>query len=160
MSGPEVLFYHLERATLETVLPGLLEKTRARNWKALVVTGAGAPLDALDVTLWTYRDDSFLPHASVPASQDPTLETILLDDGDDTVRTPLNGADVLFVVGGADIAPDAFSAFARIVVIFDGRVQETLDRARAYWKTIKAIEPPLDLTYWQQGDGGRWEKKA
>ncbi|MEL6112476.1 MAG: DNA polymerase III subunit chi [Pseudomonadota bacterium] len=160
MSGPEVLFYHLERATLETVLPGLLEKTRARAWKALVVVGDAVALDALDVTLWTYREDSFLPHAAVAASADPAREPILLDDSTQAVSTPPNGADVLFVVGGADVAPDAFAAFTRIVVIFDGRAEETLNRARAYWKTIKAIEPPLNLTYWQQGDGGRWEKKA
>ena len=35
-AGPEIWFYHLERSTLDQVLPGLLEKTRERGWRALV----------------------------------------------------------------------------------------------------------------------------
>ncbi|MGE4244780.1 MAG: DNA polymerase III subunit chi, partial [Parvibaculaceae bacterium] len=31
----EVLFYHLERQTLEAVLPRLLEKTIERGWRAV-----------------------------------------------------------------------------------------------------------------------------
>jgi len=33
---PEYWFYHLEASTLEGVLPGLLEKTLAKGWRALV----------------------------------------------------------------------------------------------------------------------------
>ena len=33
---PEIWFYHLERSTLDQVLPGLLEKTLQRGWRALV----------------------------------------------------------------------------------------------------------------------------
>ena len=29
--APEIWFYHLERSTLDQVLPGLLEKTRERS---------------------------------------------------------------------------------------------------------------------------------
>ena len=36
----EVLFYHLERARLEGVLPGLLEKSLERGWKAVVRAGS------------------------------------------------------------------------------------------------------------------------
>ena len=64
MNGPpcEVWFYHLERSSLEQVLPELLEKTLARGWRALVRTGDPARVDHLDGWLWSYRDDSFLPH--------------------------------------------------------------------------------------------------
>jgi 1-deoxy-D-xylulose-5-phosphate synthase len=34
--APEIWFYHLERSGLEQVLPGLLEKTREKGWRALV----------------------------------------------------------------------------------------------------------------------------
>ncbi|MGA7117695.1 MAG: DNA polymerase III subunit chi, partial [Hyphomicrobium sp.] len=36
----EVLFYHLERQPLERVLPGLLEKTLQRGWRAVVQAGS------------------------------------------------------------------------------------------------------------------------
>jgi hypothetical protein len=59
----EVLFYHLERGTLEDVLPGLVERTLARNWRALIKCESADRAAALDTLLWTYDDQSFLPHA-------------------------------------------------------------------------------------------------
>ena len=59
----ELWFYHLERSELERALPPLLEKCLQRGWRALVRGGATERLDALDAILWTFRDDSFLPHA-------------------------------------------------------------------------------------------------
>ena len=32
----ETLFYHLERRGLDEALPGLIEKTRERGWRALI----------------------------------------------------------------------------------------------------------------------------
>ena len=57
----EYWFYHLEASTLEGVLPNLLEKTRDRGWRSLVVLDA-ARVGDIDDHLWTYRDESFLPH--------------------------------------------------------------------------------------------------
>ena len=59
----ETLFYHLERRTLEDVLPGLVEKSLARGWRAVVKTDNSERSDALDNLLWTYDDQSFLAHA-------------------------------------------------------------------------------------------------
>ena len=59
----EVWFYHLERSGLDQVLPELLEKTLARGWRALVRSTEPDRIEHLDGWLWTYRDDSFLPHA-------------------------------------------------------------------------------------------------
>ena len=59
----EILFYHLESGRLEDVLPGLLEKTLERGWRAVVQTGTKERAESLDGFLWTYRDESFLPHA-------------------------------------------------------------------------------------------------
>ena len=58
----EIWFYHLEQSALEAALPPLLEKCLARGWRALVRGGQPERLEALDDLLWTWRDDSFLPH--------------------------------------------------------------------------------------------------
>ena len=50
----EVLFYHLTESTLEDALPGLLEKSLERGWKAVVQTGTEERRDALDAHLWTF----------------------------------------------------------------------------------------------------------
>jgi DNA polymerase-3 subunit chi len=42
--------------------------------------------------------------------------------------------------------------------MFDGYDQEQLEGARAQWKKLKG--EGHSLTYWQQTQEGRWEKKA
>ena len=60
----EVLFYHLQNMSLESVLPPLLEKSLERSWRVVVQSTSQERADALDAHLWTYRDDLFLPHAT------------------------------------------------------------------------------------------------
>jgi DNA polymerase III subunit chi len=147
----EVLFYHLTRQPLDKVLPGLLEKTLESGWRAVVQAGSGERVDALDALLWTYADDSFLPHGTARdgmADQQPVFLTIKDENP--------NGATVRFLVDGAE-APD-LADYTRAVYIFDGRDEAALAQARAEWKRIKGAGHAV--TYWQQNDNGRWEKKA
>ena len=152
----EVFFYHLERAALETVLPGLLEKTLERGWKALVRAGSEDRVAALDSHLWTYREESFLAHGQARephAAEQPILLT--------TADTNPNNAEALFLVDGTEpanwSAPEMAKA-ARIVLIFDGRDPQALDAAREQWKQAKANGH--EVTYWQQAASGKWEKRA
>ena len=94
---PEVLFYHLERQPLERVLPSLLEKTLERGWRAVVQSGSEERLEALDTALWTYREDSFLPHGT-RKDGNVALQPIYLTTGDETP----NGAGIRFLVEGAE----------------------------------------------------------
>ena len=55
-------FYHLERSSIETALPPLLEKCLERGWRAVVRGGLPERLEALDQTLWTWKEETFLPH--------------------------------------------------------------------------------------------------
>lgn len=148
-TSPEVLFYHLDRQPLERVLPGMLEKTLARNWRAVVQSGSQERLEALDTTLWTYSEDSFLPHGM---KRDGFAESqpVYLTTGDETP----NGAGVRFLVEGAVAA--TFKGFTRIVYLFDGRDEEARQLARQQWQAAKA--EGLSVTYWRQNDAGRWEK--
>ncbi len=149
--APEVLFYHLERAPLEAVLPQLIERTLERGWRAVVQAGSPERLDALDTHLWTYQEDSFLPHGT---RKDGFAEDqpIYLTTGDENP----NGATVRFMVDGAATA--SFEGYARLVFLFDGRDPEAIGQARGAWKLAKAAG--CEVTYWQQAEGGRWEKRA
>ena len=60
----EILFYHLQGMSLESVLPPLLEKSLERGWRVVVQSTSPERTEALDAHLWTYSDDSFLPHAT------------------------------------------------------------------------------------------------
>jgi DNA polymerase III subunit chi len=148
----EALFYHLERATLESVLPGLLEKSLERGWKAVVRCGSRAMVERLDETLWTYSEESFLPHAADLERAD--MQPVFLTDSDEAP----NGAGVLFLVDNAAADPASLCAFTRCVTIFDGRDEAALESARAFWKAVRA--EGHDATYWKQSPLGRWEKQA
>jgi DNA polymerase-3 subunit chi len=147
----EVLFYHLQNAPLEQVLPQLLERSLARPWRCVVKVGNGERLETLVNSLWTWRDDSFLPHGTRedgPAEMQPVFMT--------TEDENPNGAEVIFLVDGAE--PGEIGGYERCVLMFDGRDEEALGRAREHWKRLKA--EGHDATYWQQNEAGRWEKKA
>lgn len=146
----EVLFYHLERTSLEKVLPGLLERSLERQWRAVVQVGTAERAAALDAWLWTYRDDSFLPHGAERdiAVDQPVFITTEADNP--------NRADVLFLVDGA--AMGDLEGYKRAVLLFDGNDPSALTDAREAWRRVKAAGH--DATYWQQGESGRWEKKA
>ena len=146
----EVWFYHLERTGLEQALPELLEKTLQRGWKALVRAPEAERLEHLDSWLWTYRDESFLPHA--PADEPGAArELILLTTGFENA----NGADALFLVDGAE--PGEVSGYARCVVLFDGADAAQLAVARRQWSAVKAAG--VSVSYWKQQARG-WEKQA
>lgn len=148
----EILFYHLEKARLESVLPELLEKTLERGWRALVRCGDRAGVDRLDEILWTWREESFLAH-----SADPSLANVdpihLTDD-----PAAHNGADVLFIVDGARGDARSLGDSKRCVLIFNGADEAELSAAREFWKQAKT--QGAAATYWKQSAQGRWEKQT
>ena len=148
----EVLFYHLQRQPIEKVLPALIEKSLEREWRVVVQSSSEERVDALDAHLWTFRDDSFLPHGTYKegnASQQPVLLTVNADNA--------NSASVRFLVDGAPLPPDAAS-YERVVVLFDGDDPDALDLARARWREAK--DRGFGATYWQADEHGRWQRKT
>ena len=148
----EVLFYHLQNMSVENVLPPLLEKSLERGWRVVVQSSSEERVDALDAHLWTFSDDSFLPHGTwrdAEAREHPVLLTVNDDNP--------NRATVRFLIDGAAIPADA-SAYARIVLLFDGNDADAVDAARTRWSEVKA--QGFDVTYWQPDEQGRWQRKA
>ncbi|MCM2292066.1 DNA polymerase III subunit chi [Allorhizobium sp. BGMRC 0089] len=147
----DVLFYHLTETRLEDALPALLEKSIERGWRVGVELRDPDRLDKLDQHLWTYREDSFLPHGS-EAGENPEMQPVLLC----LSAANANGASVRFYIDGA--VPEGPLTYERVVFVFDGHDQSELETARAQWKALKTQGHAL--TYWQQNNQGRWEKKA
>lgn len=148
----EILFYHLQGQRLEGVLPALLEKTLERGWRAVVQGSSEERVEALDAHLWTYRDDSFLPHGTwrePEAAQQPVLLTL-------TESNP-NAANVRLLIDGAAMPADPEN-YERIVLLFDGEDDDAVAAARAQWSAAK--QQGLAATYWQPDARGRWVKQA
>ncbi len=147
----EVWFYHLERSSLDQVLPELLELTLKRGWKALVRTTQPERVEHLDGYLWSWRDDSFLAHGTADepfAEQQPVLLTAAADNP--------NGAQALFLLDGAEAGD--LDPYERCIVLFDGRDEAALARARESWKAFKTAGRPV--SYWKQGAERGWEQQA
>ncbi|WP_274629402.1 DNA polymerase III subunit chi [Arvimicrobium flavum] len=147
----EAFFYHLTESTLEQALPPLLEKSLQRGWNVVVQAGSEERRDALDIHLWTYRDDSFLAHGT-DRDAHPADQAVLLTTADSN----LNDAKIRFIVDGA--SPPDLTPYERAVFMFDGHDAAQLEAARRHWKETRAAGHAV--TYWQQTSGGRWERQA
>ncbi|HEY3679758.1 MAG TPA: DNA polymerase III subunit chi [Bradyrhizobium sp.] len=148
---PEVLFYHLQDMTLENVLPPLLEKSIERGWRVVVQSTSEERTDALDAHLWTYRDDSFLPHATWRVGDAPEQPIVLIAGEGNP-----NGATVRFLVDNAALPADS-DAYQRLVLVFNGEDSEALAAARSAWTDCKSRG--FDVTYWQADERGRWQRR-
>ena len=148
----EVLFYHLQEQPIEKVLPNLLERSLERGWRAVVQASSEDRVDALDAHLWTFSDDSFLPHGTDREATAPE-QPIVLTVGEDNP----NGASVRFLIDGAPVPGNAGS-YQRLVLLFDGGDPEAVAAARERWTAAKA--QGFDVTYWQTDERGRWQRKG
>jgi len=149
----EMLFYHLQGQPIERVLPTLVERSLERGWRVVVQSSSEERVEALDAQLWTFRDDSFLPHGTHREAASAADQPILLTVNDDNP----NGAAVRFLIDGAPVPADA-AAYQRIVLMFDGTDDDAVAAARTRWSAAKAAGH--DVTYWQADENGRWLRKA
>jgi DNA polymerase III subunit chi len=146
-----VAFYHLQKWPLDRALPKLLEKTIETGNRAVVMAGSDERVEALNTLLWTYENESWLPHGSRKdgAPEDHPVWLTINDENP-------NQSQFLFLTDGA--SSDHVGEFERCFELFDGEDDTAVTAAREHWKTYK--DAGYDLTYWQQTDRGGWEEKA
>jgi DNA polymerase-3 subunit chi len=147
----DIWFYHLQRLDLNRALPLLLEKTVARQKRAVVMAGSPERVEFLNQHLWQYRDESWLPHGSEKDGH-AEHQPIWLTAQDENP----NAADFLFLTDRA--MSDQVSGYERVILLFDDRDREAVAEARERWKAYR--DEGHTLSYWQQTNAGGWEKKA
>lgn len=142
-------FYHLTRLPIERALPQIAEKVIGSGARLLIVSADAGQRAELDRQLWTYTDDSFLPHAELGAGYDAAQPVLIAPD-----VNAANGAKYIALVDGAwrDEALD----FERAFHFFD---DNAIRAARAAWKSL-ADRDGIERRYWKQNDAGRWEQAA
>lgn len=147
----EFWFYHHERSRIADTLPELLQKLLARGGRGVVASPLEARIESLDQHLWTFADDSFLPHGRADrprADQHPVVLS----------QTPenLNSATMLFCLDGADPGPE--EVWERVVIMFEADDEAAMAWARGLWSARKKSQTPV--SYWKQNASGRWETSA
>ena len=146
MAAAEWWFYHIEHTSLDAAIAPLIEKCLDRRWRVLVV-GHDDTLECLNKTLWTFREDSFLPHGR--ARTDANKHPVLLS----TEAVPANNAKVALLLDGSDA--DA-NLFERVMVVFDGGDETARAKARQQYKA--ATDAGGAARYFQQERGGAWKE--
>ena len=141
----------------------------------------------LDKALWTFRDDSFLPHyiyqpehSDLDKGEEETKgkpeidfsqQPILLCDGRQLDRRDRGGQDRSGQDRGGDknpnnaqirfyvagAVPSGEGNYQRLVFMFDGHDPDAVIAARSAWKNLSKSH---DATYWKQESGGGWIKKS
>ncbi|MBO6688259.1 MAG: DNA polymerase III subunit chi [Henriciella sp.] len=147
---PEWWFYHLQRTTLERAVGPLLEKCLERGWRVLAVSPEVTRRATLDEALWTFDDQSFLPHGQSEAEGlDPADQPILISSAADN----LNQASVALLMDGVDLPVDA--DYERCMVMFDDGDSKARQKAREQFKAAK--DAGLSARYFQQAERG-WKE--
>lgn len=148
---PEYWFYHLEASTLKGVLPDLLTKTLQKGWRALVRFPNQTDLADWDDFLWTYQDQSFLPHGREDQGRADQQPVLLANQ-----TSSAEGFDAVFLIDGSELAD--FTGVSRVMIMIDGRSETAVQRERQRWKALS--NSGATLSYWQQTSHGSWNKKA
>lgn len=146
-------FYHLQKSNIENTLPKLLEKAYSTGKKILVKVGNENRVEFLNTHLWTYEEQSFLPHGTQKDGS-PEVQPIWLTSQDEN---PGN-ATILFLVDGAKCKVDDILSFERVLNIFDGNDKDAVIWSREFWTQLKSQDN--DCYYWQQDDKGSWMQKS
>jgi DNA polymerase III subunit chi len=149
----EVWFYQLQRRQLEQALPNLVERVMQRGWRAVIHAATQERIAALDDLLWTYAEDSFLPHGG-GKDGDADMQPVWLTLGADNA----NGAQTRFLLEGVEATPFVDHGYERLIVLFDGRDEDSLRTARAQWKNLRQTN--AKLAYWAETDEGGWQRQA
>lgn len=142
-------FYHLQKQTLEEVLPKLLSKAYVTGTRIKIKTLEDR-VEYINSFLWSFNDESFLPHGS---KKDGFAEEQPIWISSDSNNS--NHAEFLFLIDGAE---DNVSQYNRVFNIFNGNSEEALIQARRLWKEYK--NAGYEVYYWQQSPSGNWEQKS
>ncbi len=143
-------FYHLQSLPIERALPRLLERALAEGHRVVVMAGSSERVDHLNDLLWTYSEESFLPHGSA-RDGNAERQPIWLTVADENPTR----ADMLVLVDGARSA--RLADYARCCDMFDGNDEAATAAARRRWTEAKTAGHVV--TYGEQRDG-KWEKRG
>jgi DNA polymerase III subunit chi len=143
----DIWFYHLEKYSVEHVLPRILHGLYQRGERICVCGVDQAQLAVLSKQLWSLEETSFVPHG-LCWEQGHETDAICFTTGPDNP----NGSDHLIYTGHI---PAQFGDERRLSVFFDGNDDETVVAARSAWKVCRSNGQ--NLKYWRQNEFGRWE---
>jgi DNA polymerase-3 subunit chi len=146
----DIRFYHMEQSTLDQALPAITMKAWQSGQRVLIKVPDKKEADRLNDLLWTFHPNVFLPHG-VDDDKYANRQPVLITQGEDNK----NEASILLLTNGC--TSEKVPEYNMVCEMLDGRVEAHIKDARQRWKNYK--DAGHDLTYWQQDENGKWNKK-
>ena len=150
----EFRFLHLERRRIDQALPDILEEALAAGWRVVVQAASEERVEALNERLWTYSDESFLPHGSARDGE-PHAQPVYPDR---QRRQPQRRAVARAAVRRSCRRLSSIADYERVALLFDGRDEEAVAEARREWTEAKAAGAAP--SYWRGGRRRRLDAGA
>jgi len=147
----KINFYHLQKKTVNEALPEILNKALERNLRIIIKVDSKDEVADIDKNLWTYSDESFIPHGCKKNGMAED-QPIWITDKDENP----NNATMLAIIDSAESS--LIDSMEICCEIFDGNNDEVVAKSRTRWKEYK--ERNFELAYFQQDEQGKWQKKA
>tara|TARA_B100001939_G_scaffold157253_1_gene135868 strand:- start:218 stop:682 length:465 start_codon:yes stop_codon:yes gene_type:complete len=148
----QIIFYSTSPLQVEKTLFALLEKSLEKGNKSLLLFKDKEKCLSINEQLWTYKQNSFLPHIS---EDDQIYDNIDVPVYLSTKNENPFKAELLFSIDG--FLPDNIDHFERVIIIIDVNDELLNEKYKNYYLDInKNFE---DIVFYKSDDNGKWIEK-
>ena len=148
----QIIFYSTAPLQVEKTLFVLLEKSLEKGNKSLLLFRDKEKCLSINEQLWTYKQNSFLPHIS---EDDQIYDDIDVPVYLSTKNENPFKAELLFSIDG--YLPDNIQHFERVIIIIDVNDEILNEKYKNYYLDInKNFE---DIVFYKSDDNGKWIEK-
>ncbi|MEC9097856.1 MAG: DNA polymerase III subunit chi [Pseudomonadota bacterium] len=148
----QIIFYSTAPLQVEKTLFTLLEKSLEKRNKSLLLFKDKEKCLSINEQLWTYKQNSFLPHIS---EDDQIYDNIDVPVYLSTKNENPFKAELLFSIDG--FLPDNIDHFERVIIIIDVNDELLNEKYKNYYLDInKNFE---DIVFYKSDDNGKWIEK-
>ena len=148
----QIIFYSTAPLQVEKTLFALLEKSLEKGNKSLLLFKDKEKCLSINEQLWTYKQNSFLPHIS---EDDQIYDNIDVPVYLSTKNENPFKAELLFSIDW--FLPDNIDHFERVIIIIDVNDEILNEKYKNYYLDInKNFE---DIVFYKSDDNGKWIEK-
>lgn len=148
----QIIFYNTAPLQVEKTLFALLEKSLEKGNKSLLLFKEKEKCLSINEQLWTYKQNSFLPHIS---EDDQIYDNIDVPVYLSTKNENPFKAELLFSIDG--FLPDNIDHFERVIIIIDVNDELLNEKYKNYYLDIK--QNFEDIVFYKSDDNGKWIEK-
>ena len=148
----QIIFYSTAPLQVEKTLFALLEKSLEKGNKSLLLFKDKEKCLSINEQLWTYKQNSFLPHIS---EDDKIYDDIDVPVYLSTKNENPFKAELLFSIDG--FLPDNIDHFERVIIIIDINDELLHEIYKNYYLDIN--ENFEDIVFYKSDDNGKWSEK-